>query len=64
MRLKNQWVDGDQYYVDSNGVMLTNTWIDNSNYVGADGKKTVNAWEQVNGKWKYKLGDGTYVTNR
>ena len=64
MRLKNQWVDGDQYYVDSNGVMLTNTWIDDSNYVGADGKKTVNAWEQVNGKWKYKLGDGTYVTNR
>ena len=64
MILRNQWVDGDQYYVDSNGVMLTNTWIDNSNYVGADGKKTVNAWEQVNGKWKYKLGDGTYVTNR
>lgn len=47
MRLKNQWVDGDQYYVDSNGVMLTNTWIDNSNYVGADGKKTVNTWEEV-----------------
>ena len=62
--LKNQWVDGGQYYVDQYGVMQTNTWIDNSNYVGADGKKTVNAWEQVNGKWKYKLGDGTYVTNR
>ena len=64
MYLSDQWVDGGQYYVGSDGRMLTNTWIDNSNYVGADGKKTVNAWEQVNGKWKYKLGDGTYVTNR
>ena len=64
MRLKNQWVDGGQYYVGSYGTMLTNTWIDNSNYVGPDGKKTVNTWEQVNGKYKYKLGDGTYVTQR
>lgn len=64
MILRNQWVDGNQYYVDSNGVMLTNKWIDDSNYVGPDGKKTVNAWEQVNGKWKYKLGDGTYVMQR
>ena len=64
MRLENQWVDGDQYYVVSDGSMVTNMWIDNSNYVGADGKKTVNTWEQVNGKWKYKLGDGTYVTQR
>ena len=62
--LKNQWVDGGQYYVNEYGVMVTNTWIDNSNYVGADGKKTVNTWEQVNGKWKYKLGDGTYATQR
>ena len=64
MYLSDQWVDGGQYYVGSDGRMLTNTWTDDSNYVGADGKKTVNAWEQVNGKWKYKLGDGTYVTNR
>lgn len=64
MILRNQWVDGDQYYVDSYGTMLTNTWIDNSNYVGADGKKTVNTWEQVNGKYKYKLGDGTYASQR
>lgn len=64
MRLKNQWVDGDQYYVDSYGAMLTNTWIDDSNYVGPDGKKTVNTWEQVNGKYKYKLGDGTYASQR
>ena len=64
MRLENQWVDGGQYYVVSDGSMVTNLWIDNSNYVGADGKKTVNTWEQVNGKWKYKLGDGTYATQR
>ena len=64
MILRNQWVDGDQYYVDSYGTMLTNTWIDDSNYVGADGKKTVNTWEQVNDKYKYKLGDGTYASQR
>lgn len=64
MRLENQWVDGNQYYVGPYGTMSTNRWIDNSIYVGADGKKTVNTWEQVNGKYKYKLGDGTYVTQR
>ena len=62
--LSDQWVDGGQYYVGSDGRMLTNTWIDDSNYVGADGKKTVNTWEQVDGKDKYKLGDGTYASQR
>ena len=64
MRLENQWVDGGQYYVDQYGVMLTNTWIDNETYVDENGKKTVNSWELVDGKWKYKLADGTYVTSR
>ena len=64
MYLSDQWVDGGQYYVGSDGRMLTNTWIDDSNYVGADGKKTVNTWEQVDGKDKYKLGDGTYASQR
>ena len=64
LSLTNQWVDGNMYYVDADGKMVTNKWIDNSNYVGADGKKTVNTWEQVNGKYKYKLGDGTYATQR
>lgn len=64
LSLTNQWVDGNMYYVDADGKMVTNRWIDNSSYVGADGKKTVNTWEQVNGKYKYKLGDGTYATQR
>ena len=64
MYLSDQWVDGGQYYVGSDGRMLTNTWIDDSNYVGADGKKAVNTWEQVDGKDKYKLGDGTYASQR
>ena len=64
LSLTNQWVDDDMYYVDADGKMVTNKWIDNSSYVGADGKKTVNTWVQVNGKWKYKLGDGTYATQR
>ena len=64
MCLTNQWVDGNNYYVDSDGRMVTNSWIDSENYVGQDGKKTVNSWELVDGKWKYKLGNGTYVTSR
>lgn len=64
LSLTNQWVDGNMYYVDADGKMVTNRWIDNSSYVGADGKKTVNTWEQVKGKYKYKLGDGTYATQR
>lgn len=64
LSLTNQWVDGDMYYVDADGKMVTNRWIDDSNYVGADGKKTVNTLEQVDGKYKYKLGDGTYVKQR
>lgn len=64
MLLKNQWVDGDQYYVDQYGRMVTNQWIDNSIYVGADGKKTVNTWEQEDGLYKYKLGDDTYASDR
>ena len=64
MRLENQWVDGDQYYVDADGMIVTNRWIDNSIYVGADGKKTVNTWEQEDGLYKYKLGDDTYASQR
>ena len=64
MLLKNQWVDGDQYYVDKYGRMVTNQWIDDSIYVGADGKKTVNTWEQEDGSYKYKLGDDTYASQR
>ncbi len=64
MRLENQWVDGDQYYVDADGMIVTNRWIDNSIYVGADGKKTVNTWEQEDGLYKYKLGDDTYASSK
>ena len=64
MYYTNQWVDGGQYYVNSDGRMLTNTWIDDSTYVDSNGKKTANQWVQVNGKWKYKLGDSTYANQR
>lgn len=44
--------------------MITNRWIDDSNYVGSDGKKTTNTWESVSDGWKYKLGDSGYATQR
>lgn len=58
MYYTNQWVDGDQYFVDEYGRMVTNKWIDNASYVGSDGKKTVNSWDDSDDVGlRYKLGD-------
>lgn len=59
----NQWIN-NTYYVNENGWMVKDTWVDSNNYVGSDGKKTTNKWEYVSGKWKYKLGDNAYATNK
>lgn len=64
----NRWV-GD-YYLTGSGAMATSTWI-GPYWVGADGKWIPNygtvyedaQWEKVNGKWYYKLKDGTYFKN-
>ena len=44
--------------------MVTNSWVDDSYYVGSDGKKTKNTWEAVSGGWKCVQGDGTYATSK
>ena len=64
MYYTNQWVDGDQYFVDEYGRMVTNKWIDNASYVGSDGKKTVNSWDDSDDLGlRYKLGDGDVYAN-
>lgn len=55
----NSLID-DTYYVNENGVMITNTWkyINNSRwnesgwrYFGANGKAYTNGWKQINDVW-------------
>lgn len=48
---KSKWVGN--YWVDSNGVMATNTWVDGSKYyVNANGA-WVKGWKQISNKWYY-----------
>ena len=41
---KSEWVDinGDYYYFDSKGAMVSNQWVENKYYVGSDGKMLKN----------------------
>ena len=64
----NRWI-GD-YYLTGSGAMATSTWI-GPYWVGADGKWIPNygtaqygaQWVLINGKWYYKLQDGSYYKN-
>lgn len=54
IKLKQHW-----YYLYANGKMASSAWI-GSNYVNASGIFIANSWKQTDGKWWYRLGDGTY----
>lgn len=59
----DSWVDNDNYYVDSNGIMVSNKWLQvtNSNsdtgydwyYFTTSGKCVKEKWEKINDKWYY-----------
>lgn len=65
----NSWVD-DQYYVDANGIMIADQWIQlgaNSSgstegtgwyYFTGNGKVTATSWKKINNKWYYFGDDG------
>lgn len=61
----NAWVDGD-YYVDSNGIMLTDKWLKLTTdegeyewyYFGSSGKKIDDTWKKIDDKWYHFDGDG------
>lgn len=54
----NSWVDGE-YYVDSNGIMVTEKWLhvpeddgeDEWYYFSASGKKVEDTWKKISDKW-------------
>ena len=63
---RNAWV-GD-YWVDSDGRMVTNSWVDNNNYyVGSNGVWVRNAkktgWIQSGSTWHYYNSQGQMVRN-
>ena len=72
-------LDGDWYYVDENGNLVTDKWQGNyylesdgkmatnkwidNFYVGSDGQWIENKWIQSGNQWWYRHGDGTCTTN-
>lgn len=65
---KNAWIqsNGNYYYMDESGAMLTDTWIGDY-YVDANGVWLKNyrpaKWMMTNGKWWYRNADGSYPVN-
>ena len=63
---KNTWIGN--YWVDSDGRMVTNSWVDNNNYyVGSNGVWVRNAkktgWIQSGSTWHYYNSQGQMVRN-
>ncbi len=66
------WVDDDNYYVDANGIMLSNRWMQIANvdkaggydwyYFTQSGKVVKGEWEKVNNKWYHFSDDGVMET--
>ena len=69
----------DDFYVDSNGVMVTNQWVRIAEefdwespdtpdaywyYFGEDGKATLDKWLQLDGSWYYFNDEGHMMTGK
>lgn len=60
--VRNDWyeINGDKYYFDGNGYLLTNQWINDEYLVDENGKLYTNYWYEENGKTYYLGPDGKY----
>lgn len=78
IRITNEWRKGESgnwFYLDYNGAMVTDSWINSEYYVGADGAMVREAWKyvyrpgedpnDVEGEegWFYFLGTGKCVSD-
>lgn len=57
----SEWVQNGEYYIDSNGKMVSAGWKHDSNgwwYQKADGTYYKNQWKQISGKWYYFRSSG------
>ena len=68
---KSEWVDGNKYYVDANGVWDKTKqpakWIKDGSkwwYRHSDGSYTRNNWEYINGAWYYFDNSGYMQTSK
>ena len=68
---KSEWVDGNKYYVDANGVWDKTKqpakWIKDGSkwwYRHTDGSYTRNNWEYINGAWYHFDNSGYMETNK
>lgn len=70
-RVRNEWkqgADSKYYWLNSEGVMLKNSFVDDGNYyVGSDGAAIVNSWKQIEAEgrkfWAYFDNKGKVVRN-
>ena len=61
----NTWADSN-YYVDSNGIMITDKWLKTTSdggeeewyYFGSTGKTIDDTWKKINDKWYHFDGNG------
>ena len=61
----NAWADSN-YYVDSNGIMVTDKWLKTTSdsgeeewyYFGSTGKTLDDTWKKINDKWYHFDGSG------
>ncbi|MDO4488476.1 MAG: hypothetical protein Q4B67_05265 [Eubacteriales bacterium] len=63
----NEWKpdsNGDYFYLDGNGYMAKETFVDNERYVDASGRMVKNRWMQHENKWYYFDQSGKMVTNK
>ena len=47
------------YYMDSNGVMRTNSLIDDTYYVNSSGEMVLNEWRELSDNWIMKAAGDT-----
>lgn len=61
---KSAWIGG-KYWVDKDGVMSTNAWVDNNKYyVDGNGKYVKNRWQKISNKWYYFMSNGKTAKNK
>jgi len=66
-KLYNTWKTdsaGNYYYLGSDGVMVTDRFVEDERYVDADGKMVTSAWRQLNGRWYYFDAAGKSIRDR
>ena len=63
--IRNDWyeINGDKYYFDGNGYLVTGKWVNGEYLVDDNGKMYRNYWHNQNGKLYYLNDEGKYLKN-